>query len=56
MKLTVPVGIPAPPGLTVAVNFSAGELELDLSSVALPVFTAWFRTFEVLVLKLVSPL
>lgn len=56
MKFTVPVGVPAPPGLTVAVNVSSGELELDFSSVALPVFTAWFSTVEVLVLKLVSPL
>ena len=56
MKFTVPVGVPAPLGLTTAVNVSSGKLELDFRRVVLPVFTACPRTGEVLVLKLVSPL
>ena len=60
-KVTVPVGVPAPPELTVAVNVTdwlkfAGLGEAVNAMLVLPCCTTWFSAGEVLELKFESPL
>lgn len=55
--LTVPVGVPAVPGVNVAVNVKAPTPELAFSAVVVFAFcTTWLNAAEELALKLASPL